>query len=59
MKTFTVILIVIAFLVLIGGFATASGAPQEAVSVSLACFFAILARIAQSSAQHNDLLNKK
>lgn len=47
-----VILILVAFAVVVMGFSSAQGAPQEAVVVGLACFFGILARIAQAAA-HN------
>lgn len=48
----TILLVLLSFFVIAIGFKTAEGAPQECVAVGLACFLAILARIAQA-AGHN------
>lgn len=53
MKTLSLILVIIAILILFGGFSSASGAPQEAVVVGLCCFIGILARIAQAEGHHS------
>ena len=45
------LLIVLSLATVLIGLAGAAGAPQEAVVAGLACWFAILARIAQSGAQ--------
>ena len=58
MKTLGNILVIIAILILIGGISVSNGAPQEAVIVGMSCFVGILARIAQSSGQHKELLEK-
>ena len=58
MKGLTVLLISVAILALLGGMTAAPGAPQEAVVCALACFIAILARIAQASAHHSDIQEK-
>jgi len=54
MKTFYLILmtllILVSFAVIIMGFSSAQGAPQEAVVAGIACFLGINARIAQAAA---------
>jgi len=55
MKVVQTILIVIACLVLLVGTNIASGVPGQIFFVSLACFFLIMARLAQASAHHDEL----
>ena len=45
------LLIVLSLATILFGMTGASGAPQEAVVAGLACYFGILARIAQAGAQ--------
>ena len=59
MKALSIFLIAFSFLVLFFGFSVSTGAPQQTVFVGFACFFGILARIAQSSGQHKELMNNK
>lgn len=59
MKILSIILVVLAFLVLVSGMTTATSAPQETVWVAMACFFGIMARIAQASGQHNEIIKEQ
>lgn len=55
MKELSVVLVVIAFLILLVGYTAEASAPQQAVFVAGACFFGILARLAQAAAYHGDI----
>lgn len=54
MQVLSILLIVLGCLTLVVSF-TATGAPQQAVYVALACFFGIMSRIAQASGHHDDI----
>ena len=52
MKTITTILLVLSILVFGVGMFTSESAPQQGAAAGMACFIAIIARMAQANAHH-------
>lgn len=59
MREFSIILVVLSIVVVGGGMFVSQSAPQESVVVALGCFVAILARIAQATAHHQEIFKKQ
>jgi len=57
MRIIAVILLLISGLALLGGLASLSNATSGVGGIAVACFLAILARIAQASAHHAELMS--
>ena len=58
MKILSYILVLIAFFILVVGLLESTSSIQESAAAGIACFFGIMARLAQASAHHSELLKK-
>jgi len=56
MRNLAIVFVVIGGLALIGGLTSLSNATSGVGGIAVACFFGILARLAQASAHHDEVL---